>query len=306
MVRSWRLGFVLIFTQSAAHLMHVFTDQPMYSYLRIFLLFAGGFCLPAASWSQSLIPVKRVPFTSLTAISVTQYGNLLTSDRQGTITLYDTAGAVLQRYASPKVAPVTLLEGWQTLRVFAFHREIQAYTLLDRWLAPVAEQVSLGQTASTEIGYARVATLAADNQLWIFDDTDFSIKKYDPATRQVALRVPLELILNPANYQVEFMREYQNLLFLVDRNYGILVFDNMGNLRRKLAAKGNSFFGFTGNEIYFIEPGRLRLLNLYTGQERYWPFPANLVVTQAVIVADKAVLVADRELIFCLIPIPGR
>ncbi len=266
-----------------------------------------SFCCQAQNGqAQELSPFKRIPLGSPVAVSVNQYGNIVVGDAKGAITLYDTLGSVIQRYAPACVAPVTLLETWQTLKVFAFHREMQSYTLLDRFLTPIVEQSVFTEAAEVQIGYVRLATLANDSQVWIFDDADFSLKKYNPINRQISLRSSLGLILDAANYQLEFIREYQNMLFIVDRNAGILVFDNLGNFKRKIAVKGATFFGFTDNELYLVAENKLLLMHLYTQQKRVLALPSGLSATEAAIVGSTVVFFSKKEIVFCSYLPAGR
>ena len=60
-------------------------------------------------------------------------------------------------------------------------------------------------------------------------------------------KVALDLMLGNQPHEVIYLKEYQNLLYLVDKNSGIWVFDNLGNFKKKLNYKGVQWFTVVGD-----------------------------------------------------------
>ena len=123
------------------------------------------------------------------------------------------------------------------------------------------------------IGYAELATISSDNNIWVVDATDFSIKKYNVEANILDVVSPLDIILDADDYQVDYIREYQNLLFLYDKNKGIFLFDNFGSLQRKFTLPGLDFLNFYGDHIYYIKDGFLTFMNIYNGALYGIPLP---------------------------------
>ena len=78
----------------------------------------------------------------------------------------------------------------------------------------------------------------------------------------------LSLSLSVKNIQPTFMREYQNLLFVGDKNSGVLVFDNLGNYMDTIPLKGGAYFSFSENSLVSIEEGQIVLVDIYSKQKR--------------------------------------
>jgi hypothetical protein len=193
-------------------------------------------------------------------ISIDNYANLYLTNDKGAIFGYDSLLKPLSiEYSPEKIASVALLEARNALRMFVFYREFQEYALLDRFLT--VKQVS--PLPTEKIGFARLATPSADNHLWILDDNDFSLKKLDLQTETVSFSTPLDLLLGNSNYDIVFMTEYQNQLFLVDKYAGILIFDNMGNFRRKIIAQNLSYISFEGEMLWFTDGKSIFSENIY-------------------------------------------
>jgi len=242
--------------------------------------------------AQEPVLVRQISKKPVIAISVDAYDRVITADAQGNVTAYDTLGKALYQYSPRTVADVTLLEAWRSMQILVFYRDLQQYALLDRFLTPLSGYPYPARLPSERVGFARLMTPAYDDQFWIFDDTDFSLKKYNPSLQTLALHSPLNLVLDPQDYQLTFMREYQNQLFIADRNSGILVFDNLGNYRRKLPFRDLTYFQFIENELYFLEKDTLRFYNIYTHAERTVPLP--VPAKTAVIVGRWLFVFSDR------------
>jgi hypothetical protein len=235
-------------------------------------LWAGGFG-PRPAGAQAWQVVRTVPLTQPVHLSVDRYGNYYVADAAGNLDRYDSLGQFALHYSPPKLAQITQLEARPTVRIFAFYRELQEYKLLDRFLTPL-ETYSLAQ-ASPELGFVRLAAPALDNQLWLYDDGQFSLYKFDKNQNSLSLKAPLDLLLGQADYDFNQMAEYQNQLFVNDRNSGVLVFDNLGNYRRRLGHP-TDHFDFYGNQLYYLHQGQLWLVHLYTGATQSLPLPAPL------------------------------
>ncbi len=213
--------------------------------------------------AQSVEILKATEIPPHTQISQDRKGQLYLSNQSATVYRLDSAGTPDLIYAPERVAEVSNLEAQSGLRIFLFYREQQSYTFLDRFLT-FKSQHYLPQD---EIGFAQALTLSADNNLWIFDNSRFSLKKYNPQANFVLIDTPLDLILDFKNYAITQMREYQNRLYMLNDKKEILVFDNLGNFQESLVTKGWRFFGFHKENIFGITEGKLNLIDLYKDQE---------------------------------------
>jgi hypothetical protein len=243
--------------------------------------------------------VRSLKSFPIEKVSIDTYFNFYVADDKGNVFKYDSMGNQLLRFSPSKKATVSLLESWRTVNIFLFYRDIQEYTILDRFLTTSSSNSTFRQNEEdneTGIGFARLASLALDNNLWIFDDEDFSLKKYNTRINKVILHTSLDLILNPSYYDLSFMREYQNLLFVNDKNSGILVFDNLGNYKTKLPYKGLSYFNFLGNNIYFISEGKLIIYDIYTSKQKSILLPGEKTYNYAPLSETKGYLFSSDSI----------
>jgi hypothetical protein len=233
-------------------------------------LFFFVLCLYSCAYAQDWKVVDSFNLKEkVYRISSDSYKNILISDVNGVVYKYDSVGRIQNLYSPPKRSKVALIEAGRTMNIFLFYENFQEYVFLDRFF----NQTQPLPLPRERVGFARLSTVALDNNLWLFDDIEFALKKFNTRFENIDLSTPLNLILDASDYEITFMREYQNQLFLVDKNSGILVFDNLGNYKTKLPFKGVNWFSFLNDEIYFIQEGELVLYNLYTYKERRLTLP---------------------------------
>ena len=195
--------------------------------------------------------------------------HIYVNDVKGNVIKCDSLGSILSIFAPLQYGQITTMEPWPALRLFLYYENIQSYTFLDRYLT--GEQFT---RLPADIGFARLAAASSDNQLWVVDDRNFSLIKFDFTFNQISLsspfnQLPMKLDLDP--YQIQ---EYQNRLYMGDRKHGILVFDNIGNYLKTIKLPEIDSFNFIGDELYYLRLGTLHFLHLYQEKSRSWPLPA--------------------------------
>lgn len=237
-------------------------------FFTFFILFYVFLC-SAQSWKFE----KKISIDQTDQISTDNYGNLYISDFQGNIFQYDSALRLQNQYSPAQFAKVSLLDARQTLRIFAFYRDLQTFSLLNRFLSPIENL----RIEDNELGFIRMATPSLDNQVWLFDDLDFSVKKYNPNLSKISIKIALDLLLPiSSDYDFNFMTEYQNILFVNEANFGIVLFDNLGNYLEKIDTGGNPPFYFWENELYFLKNDSIKIIDFYKLDNKTLLIPAEL------------------------------
>ena len=224
-------------------------------------------------------------------ISISRQGQILAADGASSLYLFDAAGKKLYHFSPRKPAAIHLLEAWNGLRPFCFYRDLQEYIILDRFLladnsTPIDPEKTL---------YARLVAPAQDGNLWVFDEASFVLKKIDIRTQTSLFSTSLDLILKPSRYEITFMREYQNLLYLTDKQGLVLQFDQMGNFRKKLPLAKAEWLGFLGDELYSIKNDSLIFFQPYTFRLRQEALPPGLREVKEILFSGKNIFWLDRR-----------
>lgn len=251
-----------------------------------FLVFIGILLSTSVSGQKDPAWQPALSFSTpiIKEVSSDPYNFIYIADEKGDIHKFDSLGHLVLMFSPRQNSEVTLLDAWRNVNVFLFYRNFQQYRILNRFLNEIVSE----EFDSEGIGYVRLATLSADNNLWILDDNDYSLKKINLQFNSIVIKNDLELVIPPSDYEYVYIREYNNNLYIADKNSGILVFDNIGNYKTRINAKNVEFFAFAGDEIYYLNNNKLTFLNLRTGRYRLFPLPASIHPAFVLINASKA------------------
>jgi hypothetical protein len=251
-------------------------------YLAALLLLLVVLAMPASARQQDTTAIltfsHSIAISSPTTISVDQNGSVYLMGPKRNLYKLDSLGKPLHAFSPPSRGRITAVEAWNPMKLFLFYEDRQELVLLDRFMTPIAN------TRLSDLNYTgnvRAATLTPDDSFWLFNESDFTLSKIDLRYQKAIVETPLDLILDKARFDVRFVREYQNLVYLLDYNGGIYVFDNLGNYKKKLPFTGLSYMGFHGNELYFVKDNQLHFFDLYELQERTLSLPAGKTYVSA-------------------------
>jgi len=246
-----------------------------------------AFCLIpiVAAAQKDFTKLKSWKAKKTELITVDRLGNFVFIEKSGRMVKYDADG---KKIATSKKQPVTLVEPWFQPTTFVYDRAQQHYNLLDR-------HFEISSTHLLDSAWAIEPWLVCtthDNRLWILDRADWSLKKVLPATNQVIQEFNLPTEFTDKTEFI-YVREYLNLIFLLDKNSGILVLNHLGQLIEHIEVPGLTGFYFFGDEMYFVQASKLKYFNLLTSQWREHAIPANAV--QAIITDERLVILSANK-----------
>lgn len=227
--------------------------------MKIYLIAFFQFAYFSQANSQNFHKIKSIEISTPTEVSLDKAGNVYLATYNCDIIRFDQQIDDHLVFSPSNPGNTTTLDASQGLRIFSFHKDLQIYRLTNRNLS-LSENYSFPENL---IGFAETATVSFDNNVWVVDQIDFSLKKYDIFSNTITSRTQLNQLIDPDNYSILHCKEYQNRLFISTKNRGILIFDNLGNYIKTLHFKNISHFSFQRNWIYFMEAGKLIKKNLY-------------------------------------------
>jgi hypothetical protein len=251
---------------------------------RLLLLLLLWAAAAGPAMAQQLQLLQSLPMQQPQAISIDRLGQVYVADLKNNLHKYSPRGELLFTFSPPTPGRLTSLEAWNPVKTLLFYQDRQQLLFLDRFLTPL----STIRLSDLSDGLVRLATLAQDDQLWVLNESDFSLQKIDPRYPDARLQTSLNQLLNADTYDFRLLREYQNNLYLLDANSGIYLFDNMGNFKKKLPVRGITSLGFQGEEGYYLKNGQLTFFHLYTLRERTVALPP-VRPYQQVLVGNKTV-----------------
>lgn len=128
-----------------------------------------------------------------------------------------------------KLGNVSLIDASNPLKILIFYKDFSTIIVLDRFLN-VQQTIDLRKQ---NIFQVKTIALSYDNNIWLFDELDASIKKIDEQGKIVFsssnFRMLFDEYENPTN-----MFDSKGLLYLYNSKTGWLIFDYYGALKNKI------------------------------------------------------------------------
>ena len=196
-------------------------------------------------------------------IAIDRLGDFYLQFKNQSIKKYDTGGNYLYTF-KPTSDSITSLHPWNPLNVFVYERNNQTILFLDRVLQPL-NKISINSSLAIEPWL----TCAGNNNsnYWLYDKADHSLKKINITNETISLEIDLKKLYRQQTPNLVYVREYQNLLFLLDQKEGIKIISITGKLIESFPSVRIKNFGFMGEELYYLEENKLKFYNLYTKQQ---------------------------------------
>ncbi|SFA98123.1 hypothetical protein [Algoriphagus aquimarinus] len=207
-------------------------------------------------------PLAEISLETLDLISFDTKDQLFASNTSGDIYLYSQEGKQLNLFSPARQGRLNQLEASWTVNIFSFSADLQEYRILDRFLNPLAEK----GFSPTEINLAKAATLGNNNVIWVWDESDLNLKSLDYLRNLIIQSQPLNLILASEDLNISEIREFKNRLFINVPTTGIFIFDNQGNLMRKVAVIGINKLCYYKDHLLWLEAGKLMAVSLSTNE----------------------------------------
>ena len=242
------------------------------------------------SHSQSISDSLLVA-DEITSFSQDRTGNIFLTFKGGAITKYSPSMDSLISFSPEKLGDISLLEAWHGFQIFAFYEEFQEFALLDRFLTRDT-RYRLSQSSSN---YVDICTISSDQNLWVFEENQLRLIKLNLNIRAIEIEVPLEFVLDANEHKITFLREYQNLVFLVDELSGIYILDNLGNYLRKIAAPGIINCSFRNEHLFYLQNNEVHAINLYQGTHKIIKISSGDYL--GVLPLDKGLLVVKKYMV---------
>jgi len=217
--------------------------------------------LSAPAAAQKKLKTVEVSDTILHSF-VDRAGEFYLVTLEGQLQKYDADGNLLVVYKG-QTAP-TLFDPRDGARLFAYYRSSQHY----EYLSPSFEITSAYKIDPSFVIEPWLICPSGDHKLWVLDVADHSLKKINPRASEVEVEVIIDstLIKNAGDFAM--MREYQGFVFAYNPAKGILVFNGIGRHIKTIPARGLRSFHFLGEELYFIEDGKIKFIDLFSAELR--------------------------------------
>jgi hypothetical protein len=193
-------------------------------------------------------------FFFLSFTNIPQSSKYVTTDKLNQIYLvtqndelikYNAEGKELFKFFDRTLGEITYIDANNPFQIAVFFKDFQTVIWLDRTLNPISK-INLSNFDFFQINALAVAS---DNNLWIYDNTTFQLKKVNNQGQILLETNELNALVNSLN--PNFLIEKNNRIYLNNPETGILVFDNFGQFLQTIPLTNLSTFQIINDELFY-------------------------------------------------------
>lgn len=216
-------------------------------------------------WSSCLLAqshdFKRIYRLERTAeqIQVDKMKQLYLLENAYSLSKYSPTGDFLYRYNENNLGEISFVDVSNPLRVMVYYDDYTTLVLLDRTLSEVQRH----DLSELDLAQVQALGLASDNNIWLFDNNTYTLKKIDAQNQVLAESVDLSLLLTE-NITPTLLLEKAARVYLNAPDAGILVFDIFGNYIKTIEITGLDAFQVYDEQLFYVQDQELYSYHLKT------------------------------------------
>jgi hypothetical protein len=165
----------------------------------------------------------------------------------------------VKKYGNPSLLDVT-----NPLKILLYYKNYATVVILDRFLS----QRNVINFRKQNIFSVKAIATSYDNQIWIFDEQDYKLKKINEEGAVLLESADLRQLTGEAP-SPELIIDAENFVYIYDPEKGFFIFDYYGALKSQLpflhwtdiAIAKNQILGFSENQLHRYTLKTLNLKN---------------------------------------------
>lgn len=208
------------------------------------------------------------------------------------ITKRDISGKEVMKNSALAFGDISSLDASNALKMVLYFKDMSQVIYLDNLLSQRGERVELDF-----MGYNQVTAICRsyNDGLWVYDQTTFELIRLDeqlqPSAQSGNLNQILGFVPNP-----NYIREYNNWVYINDPDQGVLVFDWYGSYTKTIPVKGLDKFVIRADKLFFVTKDKLESYDLKTSQFASIQLPQPNII-DFTLYDDKLLLITQNELL---------
>jgi hypothetical protein len=229
-------------------------------------------------------------------------GTVLTSDKFGAAYVitskkelykFSPTANTFVTYSLIKYGQPTHIDASNPLKVMLFFNDYDIIVFLDNTLS----EKTVVRLQNLGLQQVEVVCLALDNNIWMYDELIFKLRKVDENLNVIRESDDLSLLFN-AMIKPTFLLEADNRLFVNVPNMGVHVFDVFGAFSQTIPLNDLDDFQVFKQQLVYFKEGKLYSYNLQTFDTRQIPLPeVSGTILDVHIQSERLVVLTDTELL---------
>ncbi len=191
-------------------------------------------------------PVVSIPVTAkLIATDKLQQLYVVTASNE--LIKYSAEGVEAFRYNDNSLGELKTIDVTDPFNLLLYYPEYLTVTTLDRTLSKTGDYLLY----DLDVTDVQAVGMSNDNNVWLYDDTSFKLKKINRAGETLAESNDLSMLLNDSPAP-NFITERNNWVYVNAPQSGILVFDNFGQYVKQIPIAGLQQFSIVDDRLLYL------------------------------------------------------
>tara|TARA_Y100000766_G_scaffold261998_1_gene252888 strand:+ start:2397 stop:3176 length:780 start_codon:yes stop_codon:yes gene_type:complete len=195
-----------------------------------------------------------------------------------------------------KSAEVEFVAPQNALKVLIFNKSLNTIQYLDKTLSPSANELNLDDV---NIPLVEAVGISRDNNFWLFDQYDQSLKKFDVKMNMISTSGNL-LNITGLNWSPTKLKEIDNKVFVCDTSRGIMEFDFFGSYVQSINLKVKSNFYYSQSSLWYLRNDSLIVHDILLQEESKFQLPQKNIVDFAFYKSQFYLLTQEKLYIYGL------
>ncbi len=254
----------------------------------VFLILLGS--IMGSSWVQ-----KKTMVGEFTSVEVDEHGDVYLVNTEKQLIKFNSGLDTLYIF-NEKSAEVEHVAPQNALKILIFNKSLNTIQFLDKTLSPSVDELNLDEV---NIPLVDAVGISKDNNFWLFDQYDQSLKKFDAKMNMISTSGNLTNITG-LNWSPTKLKEIDNRVFVCDSSNGIMEFDFFGSYVQSINLKVKSNFYYNQSSIWFLRNDSLVIHDILLQEESKFSFPQKNLVDFAFYKSQFYLLTQEKLYIYAL------
>lgn len=221
-----------------------------------FFIILFSFTLNAQNHDAAYTLIQTIDIPNEFAVSDKLHQTYVLST-ENEIIKYNEDGKATFRFNNNTLGDLAHIDASNPFNLLLFYQEYLNILILDRTLNQ-STQLNL---FDLNILQANAVSMASDNNVWVFDDYNFQLKKINRQGEIILQSDNLSLFFEKS-IRPNFLLEHDQMVYLNEPEIGILVFDAFGQYDKVLDFKGLESFQILEDQLLFFQNKTLQSFHL--------------------------------------------
>lgn len=257
--------------------------------LFFFIFFLLNTLYTSTAQEYQFIPKKNIA-KQTRWIEVDQMKHLYLIENDHSLLKYNTEGTLLYQYNENSLGQISYIDVSNPFRILVYYDDYATVVLLDRTLSELKRH----DLSDLDIPQVQALATASDNNIWIFDNNSYTLKKVDNQNQTLVESPDLSLLLTET-IDPNRLVEYNGRVYLNSPNLGILVFDVFGNYIKTIDVLDLDYFQLYEGQLFYVENNEFKSYHLLSFQTKKISIPTSEKKLQQVCIVQNFIYQRSTE-----------